>query len=492
MSDEDGVVDETKSVLNGAMSFVVGQVGRKLIGLVTTALLARLLTVEDFGVLMFGLTVVGVVAVFGRLGTSQSLLKLLPKYADDPRKQRRVFTVAVGTVLFGVVLFGTVLAASADLINDVSIGAEQFPALLQVLVFVMAANVLFEVVVHTFGGLQRIPYKMVVKDGIKPLFRSASILLALYYSTSILGIATTLAVGLVIGVALSVLLLARVERIWPTAGVTVDDTREFLGFSLPLTLQDGGSVLYKQVDLLMIGLLLSSPEVSAFKIATTVTVYLGLPLRAVNQMFVPLSSEMYENGELKSLNDLFGTVTRLSLTPTLPAAVAVVIYRQELLAVFGSEYTNYAALVVVLTFQYVVLNATGPSGYLLVMTNNQYYQLVNQWVFGILNVVLNYVLILQFGVVGAAVATVTTTVLANVTRAVGVWYLEGMSPIKISILKPLAATLPAAGVMYAFSLQPHGLAFIVGAFVGGLTYLGALILLGVKKEDQKLIADLLS
>lgn len=493
MSDKDGVVDETRSVLDGSISFVVGQVGRKLIGLVTTVLLARLLTVEDFGVLTFGLTVVGVAAVFGRLGTSQSLLKLLPKYADDTRKQRRTFTVAVGTVLFGIVLFGTVLAASADLINDASIGAEQFPALLRVLVFVMAANVLFEVVIHAFGGLQRIRYKMIVKDGIKTLFRSASIVLALYYGASILGIAATLAVGLGVGVALSVFLLVRVVKMWPTASVTADDAREFLGFSLPLTLQDGGSVLYKQVDLLMIGVLLSSPQVSAFKIATTITIYLGFPLRAINQMFVPLSSRMHESDDSEELDRLFGTVTRWSITLTLPVAAAVVIYRQDLLSVFGQGYVNSSALVLVLVVQYVVLNATGPSGQLLVMTNNHYYQVVNQWVFGVLNVILNYLLIVQMGVLGAALATVTTTTLANITRAVEVWYLEGMSPIDSTFLKPVIAVIPAIGVMYAISYWHHQFAFIVlGTIVGGVTYVASLVVFGIEEEDQRLLTELRS
>jgi O-antigen/teichoic acid export membrane protein len=328
---------------------------------------------------------------------------------------------------------------------------------------------------------------------IKPVSRNGAILLALFLGYSIIGITVALIVGFGIGLVISIIVIRKAGNVAASMNISRDDITEFLRFSIPLTIQDSGSILYKQIDILMIGFLLVSADVSFFKIATVSTVYLILPLQALSQMFVPIASELYEKDNTKELNRLYHIVSRWALTASLFPAAAVIIFREELLTVFGSEYTAASFLVIIFVFRGIIINITGPSGNMLVMTNRQNYQVLIQWVFGVANVILNYILILQLGLIGAAIATTTTTILANISRVVLLWQLEDMHPYKRKSIKPFVAVLPAVAGMYLVLIKSSGVMSLVsGSVIGGSIYLTSIYFLGVEETDKKAIKKLCS
>jgi O-antigen/teichoic acid export membrane protein len=125
------------------------------------------------------------------------------------------------------------------------------------------------------------------------------------------------------------------------------------------------------------------------------------------------------------------------------------------------------------------------------MSDHQYLTLANQLTFGILNAILNYVLILEFGFIGAALATASVLTLFNLVRVAQVWYLEGFSPYHWTYVKPFIAGVAAGTVMYVFTipLQRYML-LVVGGAVGGCVFLMTLYVLGIEDGDIELIRNL--
>lgn len=485
--------EQVHQILNGAVSFFIGYGLRKAVGLFTTIMLARLLTIDSFGVLMFGLSIIGITKKFGKLGSTTSFLKLIPKYIDNVYKQQKVITVGVTVTAIGALVTAGALFWYAPIINELSIGADQLPVVLRLLSFVMILEIFIDVCSSLLQSIKRPRLQVVIKDGIKPLFRNGSILLGLYFGSSIVGVTIALAIGFAVAFVISVLILLKTGDIWMSTEISREDIFEYTKFSIPLTFQGSASILYKQIDILMIGLLLVSADVSLFKVATSATAYLILPLLALNQIFTPLSSELYEKGKYEDISILYHVVTRWALTLSLFPAAAVVIYRQEVLSIFGSEYVAASTLMVAFILREIIINATGPSGKLLVMMSRQNYAMGIQWVFGILNVILNYILILRMGVLGAAIATVTTTILANTSRVGMVWYLENIHPFRIKMVKPFISLGPAAIGMYIISMNYTELtAILYGTALGGAMYLIGIYLIGIEKEDKDVFYDFVS
>jgi len=490
--DDEAFLGQIRPILDGAASFFSGYIARKAIGLLTTVMLARVLTMDSFGILIFGLSVIGVVKKFGKLGSASSFLKLIPKYVDDTHQQHKIITIGITVTAIGTVVSAGALFWYAPQINELSIGADQFPAVLKILSVVMILEVFIDVCSSLLRSMKRPRFQVIIKDGIKPLLRNGAILTALYLGSSVIGVATALAIGFAVGLIISVLMVRKVGNVAISVNFNRKDVSEFLSFSIPLTFHSSASILYKQIDIFMIGLLLASADVSVFKVGVTATTYLILPTQALNQIFTPISSELYEKEKYDDIATLYHVVTRWALTLSLLPVSAVLIFRHELISIFGSEYIAASGLVVIFVIREFIINSTGPSGQLLVMMNRQNYQVVVQWVFGILNVTLNYILILWMGVLGAAIATVSTTVLAQISRVVMVWYLEDMQPFRIHMIKPFISLIPATIGMYYILTNYNGLvSLIFGTIFGGVIYLTGIYLMGLEDEDKLVFSNIL-
>jgi O-antigen/teichoic acid export membrane protein len=107
---------------------------------------------------------------------------------------------------------------------------------------------------------------------------------------------------------------------------------------------------------------------------------------------------------------------------------------------------------------------------------------------GLLNIVLNYVLILEFGIIGAAVATAGVLGIINIARVVEVYYFEGLMPYSLKVIKPLVAFVLALVVMRTVSTRLSGIPLIfAGSVIGTIVFFGALYVFGIETRDKQFI-----
>jgi len=252
--------------------------------------------------------------------------------------------------------------------------------------------------------------------------------------------------------------------------------------------KDIGSILYTKIDILMVGFFLLESSVGIYRIAVLLTTFLALPLMAINQLFPPIASRLFSERNFEDLERVYSITARWAFTFTLPLALVVAIYDVEVLKLFGPEFAAGGNVVLLFAIGRTISSAVGPSGYLLMMTDNQYYSMLNQWLLGVLNIALNYVLILKFGLIGAAVATVVVLILINFIRVGEVWYLERITPFSGAFLKPIMAGFLAGVVMIQFAKFFAGyVLLIVGSGIGVSAFFGLLILFGIEDRDKELL-----
>jgi O-antigen/teichoic acid export membrane protein len=252
-----------------------------------------------------------------------------------------------------------------------------------------------------------------------------------------------------------------------------------------------GGLIVTRIDILMIGLLLTGPEVGIYNIAVLLSGVLLFPLRGINQLVPPIISRLYENNDFDQIQSFYRTASRWGLVITLLPAIGIVLYREAILSVFGASFLVGGASLVALSAGYLVKSAAGPSGYVLMMTDHQYLLLINQFLMAALNVALNYVFILQFGILGAAIATATTRILINQVRVIEIWYLEGLFPYSVAFVKPILAGGVTAAVLLAVEWSLTGiLAVAAGAIAGPIVFAGAYYLFGLEPIDEEFLAAL--
>lgn len=475
------------SITRGASLFLVGRVVSKGLTFGFNLLLTRALGVALYGVYAYAATLLSFAVILARAGTGQSLLRFVPANADDPTRQNAYVGLAYLTALAGSLIVGGALYLLAPRLSAVTLQSALFVDVLRIFALALPFNTLIKLTNAVFRALERLEYQVLIADLLHPLTKLAVVGVAILVGYSLLGVVAALALGavLVSMVALT-LLYTRTHLLRFQPNRSPPEYRAFYNYSLPLTLKDLGSILYTRVDILMVGFLLTGAAVGLYQVAVLVAGLLVLPLTAFNQLFPPVAARLYADDRTAELEAVYETVTRWTLALAIPPALVMGLYSGEVLAIFGPEFTAGASVLTLFAAAQLTNCAVGPSGFLLMMTDHQYLNLLNQWTLGLLNVVLNYVLILEFGLIGAALATAGVLTAINGLRLAEVWYTEGLHPYSAAFWKPLAAGVIAGFVMAGIGTLLSGYPLLVGGtVVGGLVFLALLLAFGIEERDRE-------
>lgn len=495
MSDEsegEGGFSSLASISEGAGLFLVGRVCSNLIGTVTSIILTRTLGTRLYGIFTYQSIVFRFVRVFTTLGSDNSILRFLPEYEEDTRLQHVMLTLAYATSLVASIVVAILVYYLAPLISSLTLEEPLFVEVLRIAALVLPFNTLTNIITSGFKAIERMDYNVAITSVFRPLMRLVFVGGAVLLGYSVIGATAGFVVmGVVVFLASASLLVSRTD-LGGVGRPTRERAREYYNFSIPLIFNQIGSVFYSRIDILMVGFFLSSSAVGIYNVAVVVSGFLSLPLSAFNQLFPPIASRLYQNGERAELDSVYGTVTRWIFTVSLFPGIAAIFYADSLLQVFGSGFTRGQLVLVLFAVAQLTNCLVGPSGYLLMMSDHQYLTMANQLLAGGLNVVLNYLFITEFGFVGAAAATASVLAGINLLRVAQVWYLEGMSPYGRHYFKPVVAGVVAAGVLYAASLSlDRYVLLVVGGGAGGLAYVGVLYLLGFEESERELFERLL-
>ncbi|WP_338756297.1 oligosaccharide flippase family protein [Halobacterium salinarum] len=479
----------------GASLFAIGRVIGKGLKFALSIILTRFLGRRLYGIYAYASTIVTLLVVLARLGTGKALLRYIPANKDERKKQNRIVGLAYITALIGSAAAGVGLYILAPRISVWTLDNSLFVTTLRVFALVLPFNAIIELTNAVFRSLEVVKYQVLVSYVVDPIAKLAVVSVALFVGYSLIGVMGAIAIGLSLVCSIAISILYLQTSIRPSLKVLSHkkELHEFYNYSVPLTLKDIGSVLYTRVDILMVGFFLSESDVGVYRIVVLVASVLTLPLAAFNQLFPPVASRLYSNGHISELESVYATVTRWTLTAVLVPALVAVIYSSELLRVFGPGFSDGAMVLVIFTIGQLVNCIVGPSGFLLMMTDHQYITLLNQWVLGILNIVLNYFLILEYGVSGAAIATATTLTVINILRVLEVWYTERVTPYSLQFWKPLAAGAIGGVGIYASKIFFDGMLLLVfGSFVGFILFATTLVAFGISPQDKELLSRITS
>jgi O-antigen/teichoic acid export membrane protein len=247
-------------------------------------------------------------------------------------------------------------------------------------------------------------------------------------------------------------------------------------------------------DRLMLGMLSTSEAVGIYNVAFIVSNILTLAYMGINVSFAPVISELYHGGRIAELRSLYESLTRVMIIAVAPMLIWFVGFGDDLLRLFGREFSvGYAALIV-LGLGAFSRSAVGSVGNMLMMSKHERLNAWNIVVSLVSNILLNMYFIPRYGVLGAAVATAISLAGINLVGLIEVRALFGFTPYRRSYLKLAGAIgLVAAGTLYARAHTPElsywqFLPILVATYA---VFLGLIALLGIEREDRVIMLGFL-
>jgi len=489
---QESITSELESISTGSYWFLLGWSFEYVAGFLTQILLTNSLSTTSYGVYAFIRKVMALSVGLFAGGSNTSLNKFLSKYVDDPLKQDSVLGLSLVFSLGGSILISVALYISAPVLSDLTLTGDLTPGIVRV----VAATIPFLSTSKTLSGafraLERIRLKILTEKIIRPGVLFVIVGGIALFDPSLDRVVQGLVVASLVTFGLSVILFVVYTERVPSLSDSWSIMSDYFEYSFLMSISHSSALLFRRIDIFMLSYISVSTAVGIYNVALLLSGTLLLPLAGFSQLFPPIASRLYEKSEMNQLEELYGTVTRWSIMLTSVGFVGLVLYRTDLLTIFGSDYTAGAEILVVLAVGQLVNSAAGPADHLLAMTDHRYILVTNQVVMGVSNIILNYLLLIEYGPIGAAVATAMIFASLNIARVVEIYVLEGIFPYDNSFLKFLPALSVGTLVMFLsrfFLPTPWS---YVGIPLGLSIYMASLYIFGLEEIDKTVVNHLVS
>lgn len=455
-----------RNMLRGAGWAVLMRWGIRCIGLVSTVILARLLTPEDFGIAAMGALVMGLLQGFAEFGATMLLIR-------EPDATREHCDTAWTAQLLQSVFLSVLLVSIAPL------AARYFaePRLTPV-IYLLAIDALL-------AGTENIGMTLVRKE----LDFTKDFRFIIYKRLLNLSITIPLAlllrnywalvIGQLSGTAFGVLLSYRMHPYRPRLSLT--HVREYLKFSLVIIPFNIGKFLNNKVDVFVVGGIGNTAQMGIYNIASE------LSAMVTREIIIPTGRGLYPNyaklaHDLPQLTAAYLHVIGVLGTLCFPVGFGLCVVAGSFVGVvLGEQWDMAVPLMQWLAIYGMLTSLMGAmSGQILIVAGHEHLSSLLMWVQ--LAVLVPAVVISgQFaGVQGIAIGA---TLAAVVTFPVIVYFLSKALPLKLwqlfqALWRPLLASSMMTGIVKALHVDGLPLAVLLfDVTVGAVSYVIALLVL---------------
>lgn len=356
----------------GSIGIRVGSAG---LSFLMFLVLARWLSADQFGQFgsMFGLGSFCAIAVLA--GQHLLILRQLSSSENTRElpKKRWIFRIGVGSAALLAVLVSLGIATFALSTNSISFGIRQ-STLLGAAVFIipMAAAEMSMNVCRAYGSVywaqlpRDILWRLIVilSSGVLLLAFGAS-LTAFHVMLTISGLLTLLVIGQLYGAS------KRLPFANLIHGERIIDWNNWRLSSKWLWLASLAGNISMHLGVFVASMVLDSSQVGAYFAAQKIAMILALPLNALDIISAPEISRLYHAGDKIELQKFLRRLMLFLLGPILLGLLAILMFGEELLGIFGPEFEFAYPTLLILAFGMTVRSLSGPVGILLLMVGKE-------------------------------------------------------------------------------------------------------------------------
>lgn len=421
-----------KLLKGGAWAFA-GKVVTAFTGLGVNALLARLLTPEEFGAYFLTFSLVSLAAIGAQLGLTQAVVRLVAESMGTERQARARMAVLLTLRLTGagVILMACVLVfgGGAWVANNLfhSELMAQVMGLVAVWVVLIAFQQLMAEVFRGFHDIRLATMFGGLVTGLLAMLMFLGLWLLQGFS-DLSQVITLMLVAAFSSVAFSSLLLWKKLASFPDASDDKIGATEIVHIAWPLWVTSMTLFVLIQVGLWIMGIYRTPEEVAVYGAAARTVALVTMPLLIVNAVVPPLIAEMYAQGKIKELEKVLRLVATLTGLPSLITLGVFVFFGDSILSLFFGEYYQAGATVLAILSLGQLANVwAGSCGLTLMLTGHQSTMMLISIVCGAFTATLAWFLVVKYGGVGVATAGAVGMLLQNLLmlafarKKVGVW-----------------------------------------------------------------------
>ncbi|WP_137703465.1 flippase [Halorubrum sp. CGM4_25_10-8A] len=494
--------DGFRGILKGAFVVGAGMVFSKAISLLAEVVVARELATAEFGSAIFAYTVlltIGGIALVGIPEGFTYYLSILDDRGDAGAAFRMVVSgISIITVILGIGVF-SIYAIPVALIERAGISRAQW----QWIELLAPLAIAYPVSQLSFGimrGYDRSVPKVLSGDVLNKLIAFGAIGLAIWYNNNILiflsfYLGQHLLSGVFAGGYAVYLLKTKLTRVMSLDRFS-EDARQFFSYSWPLAFKNATRRLLGNTDIVLVGALLASSAVGYYRVGYVISQLGMVALVSITYLYTPRVARRHDNDDREGVVHLYRRATKWGTFLTFPLVLPMLYFSEQLIQfLFGAEYVAGAIVLTVLAVDVLFRVGMGPASATLQAIGRTRADFITTFLTMLINMVLSYLLISEFGILGAAIGTLASILFLNTVQVFLVYRYISILPYSlryiVGALAIIVASLPLFLLVSTFvgdlmipvadipvAPPAFGLVFLIVEFV--IVWFG-----GVLSQDEK-------
>jgi O-antigen/teichoic acid export membrane protein len=393
-----------KKLSKNSTLYAIAEVSTKAIGFLLIPVYTRVLTPGDYGIIDLVTTMISVLIILFQVGLRAAVQRFYFEYCEN----RAALTSYVSTILSFVIVI------SITIVFAVGVGGRSlFEQLFQGVPFnpyvLMALGISFFRVFFLFSMTLFQVKEQVTKYAFLNIASFVVMILLIiffvvYLRQGALGNVRALFISAMIFCIVSIYQL---KDDYSFRQFDLNKLKKSLSFSIPLVPHMLSGWILTSVDRIFLNLYLGLSSVGLYSLGYKISNVMNVILFSINQAWIPFFMSTAEKGG-EQAKDIFARLTTYYLAVVCFAALSISIPAQEIIQVITTaDYHQAYQVVPIITFGWVL--------------NGMYFMVVNQIFYvkktkylplatfssGIIQLLLNYLWIPSFGMVGSAWAMFT-------------------------------------------------------------------------------------
>lgn len=450
-----------RGILKSASVVGIGMIFSKAVSLVAETVIARELTTTEFGAAIFAYTVLLTAGSIALIGIPEGFTYFISIFDERGEDGSALRTVAAGVAILAVVLgLGVALLYSVppSVVGVVGISQQQWRwfTLLGPLVVAYPISRL------SFGimrGYDLTTPKVLSDDVLNKIIAFLALTVVLWQGTSefaflVFYLGQYLLSGLFSGGYVLCLLHVKMKSATLRTGLRTE-ALQLVSYSWPLALKNATRRILGSTDIVLVGTLLaSSSAVGYYRVAYVISQLGLIPLLAVLYLYTPRFAREYDNGNHLQMSELYSNVTKWSTFLALPILFPTLYYSSDIIRIlFGGEYTPGAVVLTILSVEIIFRSGMGAAAATLQAIGQTRIDFATTALTTVANLGISYLLVLEFGIIGAAIGTAISLLIMNAVQVFLVYRLTSLQPFSKSyvlfVLVIGIATIPLFGAVSA-------------------------------------------
>ena len=209
----------------------------------------------------------------------------------------------------------------------------------------------------------------------------------------------------------------------------------WLGAASPMLITSGIQMINFQADIIILGFFDESSQLGVYSVTKQITGLITFGLMAVEISFAPTIARLYSAGLMSKLQEIISKGSAAMLFISIPLVVLLVFFGEDVLVIFGKDFVEGKNSLLILAAGQLINVFFGPVGQIAIHTGHGKRSMYIIGLGAFLNIVLNLLLIPQWGIIGAALAATISLASWNIILAIYIFRKTGVISGAFALIK---------------------------------------------------------